>query len=62
MDPEPAAIVVQFDPSASPISGHVSTDGAEPREFTGWTGLFAVLRTVAAEQDGAAPIRGGTTR
>jgi hypothetical protein len=50
MDTDPAAIVVQFDPGASPISGHVRSDGEPPREFTGWAGLFAALRAIAPEE------------
>jgi hypothetical protein len=52
MDSDPAEIVIQFDPGAVPISGHVRTDGDAPRPFTGWAGLFAVLRAVA-DADGA---------
>jgi hypothetical protein len=61
MDPNPAEIVIQFDPGAAPISGAVRTDGDAPRPFTGWAGLFAVLRAAAAEQDGASATTGGTT-
>jgi hypothetical protein len=50
MDTEPAEIVIRFDAGARPITGEVSAGTANPREFTGWAGLFAVLRAATAEQ------------
>lgn len=44
-------IVVDLQPGADPIAGRVCADGQHPHAFTGWTGLFAVLRAVTS-QDG----------
>jgi hypothetical protein len=60
MNADPAEIVIRLDPGATPISGEVRADGDTPRPFTGWAGLFAVLRAAASEQDGARRIGGGT--
>jgi len=53
MDTAPAHIVIQIDPGAVPISGHISAGGENSQPFTGWTGLFALLR--AAAIGGVAP-------
>jgi hypothetical protein len=48
-----ASIVVDLDPDADPIAGSVQAPGQSPRAFTGWTGLFAVLRDLTAENGAA---------
>jgi hypothetical protein len=49
MDSDSLRIVVEVERGAIPISGQVRADGGTPRPFTGWTGLFAVLRAAAGE-------------
>jgi hypothetical protein len=56
MAPAPERILIELDSGAQPIAGRV-TAGRQPAvAFTGWTGLFAVLREAAGEdahrQDG----------
>ncbi len=46
-------IVIEFEPSASPISGRVTASQQPTVPFTGWTGLFAVLHAVAGQSAGA---------
>jgi hypothetical protein len=48
-----ASIVVDLDPDADPIAGSVQAPGQSPRAFTGWTGLFAALRAVTADNGSA---------
>jgi hypothetical protein len=43
------SIVVDLDPGTDPIAGHVLARDQLPRAFTGWMGLFAALRAVAAD-------------
>jgi hypothetical protein len=50
MAPGPTEIVIEFDPRAVPISGHIRADRGTPLAFTGWTGLFAALRAAAGEE------------
>jgi hypothetical protein len=45
----PRRIVVELDPGADPIAGRVCTDGERTHAFTGWTGLFAALRTATGD-------------
>jgi hypothetical protein len=55
MDHAPSDIVIELDAGGEPISGRVRTGAQPPQPFTGWTGLFAVLRATAGEaarQDG----------
>jgi hypothetical protein len=61
MAPRPERILVELDSGVYPIAGRV-TAGRQPAVlFSGWTGLFAVLRAAAGEdghgQDGGG--RGG---
>jgi hypothetical protein len=46
----PTRIVIELDPRAVPISGHIRAGGEPPLSFTGWTGLFAVLRAAAGAE------------
>jgi hypothetical protein len=58
-----ASIVVDLEPDADPIAGSVQAPGQSPRAFTGWTGLFAALRAVTAENGAAgAASDGGVSR
>jgi hypothetical protein len=50
MDPAPSKIVIELEPGAVPICGQVCPDGGAAVAFTGWMGLFAVLRAAAAER------------
>jgi hypothetical protein len=52
MDHDPAHIVIELDPGSEPISGNVRAAAQPPQPFTGWTGLFAVLRAVAGDVAG----------
>jgi hypothetical protein len=54
MNSTPARIVVELVPGATPITGRAHATGRESRSFTGWTGLFAALRALAA--DDAPPV------
>ena len=49
MDPTPAPIVIELDAGTAPSAGRVRIEARTARPFTGWTGLFAVLRAVAGE-------------
>ncbi|HEY7137723.1 MAG TPA: hypothetical protein VIB48_21900 [Acidimicrobiia bacterium] len=49
-------LLVDLDPDARPISGHVAAGSGPEQAFVGWTELFAVLQAVVAERDrGSAP-------
>jgi hypothetical protein len=48
VDPAPTRIVVELTPGAVPITGYVLAHARESRPFTGWTGLFAALRSAVA--------------
>jgi hypothetical protein len=54
VDRLPGRIIVDLEPGADPIAGHVSAHGQQPRSFTGWTGLFATLRAVTSEDGSVA--------
>jgi hypothetical protein len=49
MDHDPAHILIELEPGAEPIRGRVRVAAEPPQPFTGWTGLFAVLRAVEGE-------------
>jgi hypothetical protein len=38
-----ARIVLEVDPGTEPIVGLMSREGAAPRSFSGWMGLFSAL-------------------
>jgi len=56
MAPRPDRILIELDSGAYPIAGRVTAERQPAVSFTGWTGLFAVLREAAGEnahgQDG----------
>ena len=52
MDHDPAHILIELEPGVEPITGCVRAGARPPQPFTGWTGLFAVLRAVAGEGGG----------
>jgi hypothetical protein len=49
MDAAPTRILIEVEPGTTPITGQVRADGGAPTGFTGWTGLFAVLRAVTGD-------------
>jgi len=49
MDPIHRRILVELDAGAEPIAGRVLAELQPARSFTGWTGLFAALRTAVGE-------------
>lgn len=49
MDHAPRQIVIELDAGGEPISGRVRAGAQPPLPFTGWTGLFAVLRATTGD-------------
>jgi hypothetical protein len=49
VDPAPTRIVVELVPGVAPITGRIHARAQASRPFTGWTGLFAALRTATGE-------------